>query len=85
MVDRGGHETPGHGHRLEMYIDIYTIYFMLHIIHVNTRTRTHTLLSLLLLDSEFGASNDAKGLLPASNSVGSLLECNPTSQVYTIM
>jgi len=52
---------------------------MLHITHVNTHTHTHTLLSLLLLDQELGASNDAKGLLPASNSVGSRLECNPTS------
>ena len=58
---------------------------MLHITHVHAHTHTHTLLSLLLLDLELSASNDAKGLVPASNSIGCLLECNPTSQVCTIM
>ena len=48
MVDRGGHETPGR--RVQTSIHICTIYFMLHIKHVNTHTHTHTLLSLLLLD-----------------------------------
>jgi len=52
---------------------------MLHITHVNTHTHTHTLRSLLLLDQELGASNDAKGLVPASKSIGCLLQCNPTS------
>ena len=51
---------------------------MLNITHVNTHTHTHTLLSLLLLDYEIGASSDAKGLVPASISIGCLLECNPT-------
>ena len=77
MVDRGGHETPGHTVGTSIYI--YTIYFMLHITHVNTHTHTHTLLSLLLLDKEFGASIDAKGLVPVSNFIGCRLECNPTS------
>jgi len=58
---------------------------MLHITHVNTHARTHTLLSLLLLDEEFSASNNAKGLVPASNSMGCLLECNPTSQLEVCM
>jgi len=52
---------------------------MLHITHVNTHTHTHSFPSLLLLDSELGVSNDAKGLVPASNSIGCLLECHPTS------
>jgi len=61
-MDRGGHETPGH--RLEMFIYIYTLYLMLHITHVNTHKYTHIRTSLLLLDQELGALNDVKGLVP---------------------
>ena len=52
---------------------------MLHITHINTNTQTLTLLSLQLLEHELGASNDANGLVPASNSVECFLGCNPTS------
>jgi len=62
-MDRGGHETPGHG--WERFIYMYTLYSMLHITNVNMHKHTHTRTSLLLLDQEFGALNDVKGLVPA--------------------
>ena len=37
---------------------------MLHITYICTLTHTHTLLSVLLLDYELSASNDAKVLVP---------------------
>jgi len=46
--------------------------------YTHTHTHAHTIFSLLLLDYEIGASSDAKGLVPASISIGCLLECNPT-------
>ena len=56
------------------------LFILSYISHMYSCIHIHIfLLSLLLLEEELGASNDAKGLVPASNSMGGLLECNPTS------
>jgi len=58
-----------------VYIYVHTIYFMLHITHVNTYTHIHTLLPLLLLDEELGASNDANDAGTRSFAPNALLQC----------
>jgi len=51
MVDRVGHKMSGH--RVETFIYIRAIHFMLH--HTSKCAYTHTLLTLLLFDNELGA------------------------------
>jgi len=59
MVDSGDSATPRRGIGTFLYICI--IYLILRITYLNTHGRILSVMFVLVLDSEFGISNDAKG------------------------